>query len=369
MDAILHKRYERLKRIEGVLPPVGAAEADCRDPQWLLQRLGDAYGDADPKAQLRALQRDLRDLVKQGRIAAVNPRGKPLRYRRHKEDLKEDAAIWSHTLQQIRDLVGGVAKARQLDRLWQQLPTNDEVPLLDGDRLRIVPDSLRLRPPAANPDALTAVIAALAQGCALEVKYENAEGERKGARIHPQAVVQRGPIPYLFALKNDEDAPVRLYALHRMIKATVLPEVPARKAQGFNLDQAIAEGRVDFGQGTMIALELRVRGYLTTILLDCPLSDDQEEADEPEGSDFALRVTATVPSTGQLLRWLLGAGDNLEVVAPADLRHTVAVQAAKMAGLYDVEGVCAEAANSAQRDSCRGTTAVTENGEMSLRQT
>ena len=61
--------------------------------------------------------------------------------------------------------------------------------------------------------------------------------------MHPQALVQRGPIPYLFALKNDEDAPVRLYALHRMIRAEALPEMPARAAAGFDLDQAIAEAR------------------------------------------------------------------------------------------------------------------------------
>jgi predicted DNA-binding transcriptional regulator YafY len=62
--------------------------------------------------------------------------------------------------------------------------------------------------------------------------------------------------------------------------------------------------------------------------------------DEPKGSEFDLRVSARVPSTGQLLRWLLGAGDNLEVIAPPDLRHVVAVQAGKMAAIYsDRSGV------------------------------
>ena len=39
-------------------------------------------------------------------------------------------------------------------------------------------------------------------------------------------------------------------------------------------------------------------------------------------------------STGQLLRWLLGAGDNLEVMGPGDLRRVVAAQAAKAAAIY-----------------------------------
>ncbi|MBP8197618.1 MAG: WYL domain-containing protein, partial [Chromatiaceae bacterium] len=51
-------------------------------------------------------------------------------------------------------------------------------------------------------------------------------------------------------------------------------------------------------------------------------------------SGFLLRVRARIPSTGQLLRWLLGAGDNLEVMAPAELRRVVAAQSAKTAALY-----------------------------------
>jgi predicted DNA-binding transcriptional regulator YafY len=136
------------------------------------------------------------------------------------------------------------------------------------------------------------------------------------------------------ALKNDEEAPVRLYALHRMIRAETLAQTPAREAEGFGLDQAIAAGKVDFGQGELIDLELRVRGYLADLLRVCPLHDEQRSDDEPEDSDFDLRVSARVASTGQLLRWLLGAGPNLEVVAPADLRHMMAVQTAKMVAVY-----------------------------------
>lgn len=80
-----------------------------------------------------------------------------------------------------------------------------------------------------------------------------------------------------------------------------------------------------------------MRGYLAPLLRVCPLSDDQQLADEPAGSGFGLRVRARVPSTVQLLRWLLGAGDSLEVVAPAELRQVVAVQAAKVTALYSGE--------------------------------
>jgi len=335
MAATHETRIARLKRLEALLARGRAADA-CPDGARLLAILGEDYAGTTPQARRRALQRDLDELVKAGRIEAVNPGGKPLRYRRVTDAPDEDQAIWEYNLMVMRALVAETLPRRQLDRLWQRLLTNAEGPRLDEGRLRIVPDTLRLQAVELYPGVLGAVIEALTRPCALQVRYQNAEEERGDACLHPQALVQRGPIAYLFALKNDEEEPVRLYALHRMIRAQALAETPARAAAGFDLDQAIANGQVDFGQGEMIDLELRVRGYPVTLLTTCPLAADQRLEDEPLDSDFEIRVWAQVPSTGQLLRWLLGAGNNVEVVAPPDLRRVMAVQAAKMAAIYAV---------------------------------
>ena len=45
-------------------------------------------------------------------------------------------------------------------------------------------------------------------------------------------LVQHGPTPYLFALKNDETAPVRTHARHGMIRARPKLTEPGRKAAG-----------------------------------------------------------------------------------------------------------------------------------------
>lgn len=333
MTAAYLNRVERLKRLEQLLP-LGVAPANCLDGAQLLAILGDAYGSGHDSARRRALQRDLEELVKEGRVEAANPGGKPLRYRRIADDLDDDPKVLEYTLRQINDLAAGAIPERRLDRLWQRLLTGNDEPRLDETRLRMVPDTLRLQPVELYCGVLSAVITALTRRCALQVRYRDAEGFCGDACLHPQALVQRGPIPYLFALKNDEEKPVRLYALHRMIRAEALVQTPARAAAGFDLDQAISQGLVDFGRGEIIDLELRVRGYIATLLTACPMEPDQTLEDEPTDSDYELRLWARVPSTGQLLRWLLGAGDNVEVVAPADLRRVVAVQAAKMAALY-----------------------------------
>lgn len=124
--AIHHNRYERQKRLEWLLPASGTAPANCPDGAHLLKSLGDAYSTTSHEASRRALQCDLDALVKDGRIKAVNPNGKLLRYQCVKDDLNDDALIWKYTLQQISDLVADVLPQRQLDRLWQQLLTDAE---------------------------------------------------------------------------------------------------------------------------------------------------------------------------------------------------------------------------------------------------
>lgn len=334
MNAIHHGRFERQKKLEGLLPPPGSASSVCLDAQQILRRLADDYGEGNASARLRAVQRDLKALVEQARIEAVDPAVKPLRYRRQREDITDDEAIWTYTLEQMRALIGSLIPTRQLERLWSHLPTIPDFPVLDESWLRFLPDTVRLLPPVLEQDALAAVISALIKQRALDVCYTNAEGETTSARIHPQALIQRGPLPYLFALKNDEPAPVRLYALHRLRSAKLLEDVERRRAVHFDLEQAIASGHADFGSGECILLELRVRGYLADVLEACPLNAEQVWEAEPAESEFKARVRAPVPSTGQLLRWLLGAGPNLEVVAPLALRDVVAGQAAKTVALY-----------------------------------
>ena len=84
MSAAYHSRIQRLRRLEALLPPVTTAPADCPDGTRLLDALTDAYGAGDKPARRRALQRDLEELIKVGRVKAVNPGSKPLRFRRRR---------------------------------------------------------------------------------------------------------------------------------------------------------------------------------------------------------------------------------------------------------------------------------------------
>ena len=334
MSATFSSRIHRLRRLQGKLPRPGTPEGECLIISQLLLLMPDGYGTGPEPTRRRAMQRDLDELVRDGLIEVVNPGGKPQRYRQVSNHRLQDEVDWQYLLSHIRDLVQDLLPQRRLDRFWNRLQQALDSPLLDERKLRLVPDTLRLCPPEIHAGVLEAVISALLKDCVLEILYENARGERGQARLHPQALVQRGPTPYLFALKNDETEPVRTYALHRMIRARARLGEPGRKAAGFDLDRVIASGQVDFGRGQVIDLELRVRGYPVDVLQVCPITPTQRMEDEPADSPFLARVRVQVPETGALLRWLLGLGDNVEVVAPAGLRLVMREQTLKAAGHY-----------------------------------
>lgn len=332
--AIHIDRVDRLKALVRLIPAYGPA-SKCPDSAVLLERAASRYAEnRSNAARRRALQRDLEELVEAGRIEAVNPGGKPLRYRQLRA--APDTRMWGYVRQATRELIESALPLRRFDALWTQLLDTEADPglHLGEDKLRIVSDTLRLQPAAIRESVLTDVLDALARSLTLQVGYRSGQGRSSQPTLHPQGLLQRGPRLYLFALKDNETEPLRMYALHRITRSTVGTE-SARAVPGFDLQAEIDRGAADFSDGELIDLELRARGYVVELLRDCPLADGQRVEVEPKGSQFEARITARLPASGQLLRWLLGCGDNVEVVSPSDLRHVVAVQSAKAAALYE----------------------------------
>lgn len=323
----------RIDRLDALLRriPLHGNSMDCPSAATLLARLARQYVDhASDTARHRAIQRDLGELIGEGRIEAVNPGGKPLRYRRVR--IKTDHHIREYLRRTIRDLSDNVLSLSELEAIWPQLRDPEDGLGLGEDKLYILSDTQRLLPAAIQRDVLTKVLEALSKSQTLQISYRDKVGKYTQPTLHPQALLQRGPRLYLFALKNDEEA-VRTYALHRITRADASCEA-ARSARGFDLKTVIASGEADFGKGENIELHLRVRGYVADLLRECPLSANQRILEEDENSNFEACIHATVPATGQLLRWVLGFGDNVEVLGPDEFRHAIQVQASKMAETY-----------------------------------
>ena len=201
------------------------------------------------------------------------------------------------------------------------------------NKVRTVPPTQPLIPPAIDDDVLCAVSTALLHEHQLEIQYRR-KGEKlsKHYQLHPLALVQRGSVLYLYARLFDHPN-ARILALHRIEQANVLDDLPAVAPEGFDLDDLLAAGNLDFGRGERIAVRLRFYDGKGEHLHETPLSDDQciEEDGLARG---VLTLNATVADTPQLRWWLLGFGEGVEVQEPESLRHELSDTSARMAARY-----------------------------------
>jgi len=108
-------------------------------------------------------------------------------------------------------------------------------------------------------------------------------------------------------------------------------EVPATVPEGFNLECCIQEGEFSYPVGAPIRLKAVFSHGAAYHLHDMPLSADQVLT-ELDHERVLLR--ATVENTAELRWWLLGFGELVEVLAPADLRGEFRERAAALAAVY-----------------------------------
>lgn len=321
--------------VKGVMARQGRQGASTT-ANLLLQQLPHLYA-SDAKAAKRAAQRDLRELVDEQHSEVLASRGRELQYvpAGFQSLPASQRMLRDITREHLRDLIQDSMLKRSLEKLWPELlnPSRDEGVALGEDKLRIVSDTQRLIAAEFREDVLAAVLEAFAVSRSLVMQYRDAKGDASTREVHPLGLLQRGPRVYLWAWRPGTEDSLRMYAMHRVISAT-LGDASAQPMPGFSLQERIEKGQADFASGESIELVLRVRGYVADVLRDCPLSETQRIEEEDEGSDFDARVYATLPSTGQLLRWLLGGGDKIEVLAPLALRGVLAAQTAKMTALY-----------------------------------
>lgn len=104
-----------------------------------------------------------------------------------------------------------------------------------------------------------------------------------------------------------------LSALDRFKNARLLKD-GCRRPADFDLDKYLAEGAVEFPvnkNGGSIRLSIRMAADVAFHLRESPLGQKQKIGPEEDGF---VRIDATVPDTSQLRWWLLGFGDQVEVM-------------------------------------------------------
>lgn len=199
-----------------------------------------------------------------------------------------------------------------------------------GDKVRIISPTQPLLSPQVDEEILSTLQEGLLQNRQCAITYQRrGNGGEDAYPVNPLGIVQRGVVLYLVCtIKTYSD--LRILAIHRVLSATLL-ETPCNRPEGFSLDGYLATGAFGWMTNQSIQFEALFANAAGNHLSETPLSLDQAVTVQDDGW---LKVTATIQYNHQLVWWLLGFGADVEVVAPADLRHQMAEKLKLAASRY-----------------------------------
>jgi predicted DNA-binding transcriptional regulator YafY len=189
------------------------------------------------------------------------------------------------------------------------------------EKFCVVQPAQGLIPPELDHGILAIVHDALLNEKQLLVTYLatiRSDAKIKEYILHPQGLIQRGPVTYLAAMTNDYEDPV-FYALHRMQTAQKL-EKNCRLKPSFNLNE-FASKHGHFGTGNLIHFKARICDHLALMLDETKLSENQVIS--PINDSGYREITADISNTWQLRWWVLGECDRIEVLEPKELRQEI----------------------------------------------
>lgn len=199
----------------------------------------------------------------------------------------------------------------------------------DGKTMGRWPEKVTVVPrtqPLLAPTMVAQVVEAIYEGVLKEKRIcalyrRKGEEDLREYEISPLGLVVSEPIVYLVCTLWDY-SDVVLLALHRFQSAELL-ERPANRQPDFNLETFVREGALGFAvdPGKRIVLQAIFTEAAAEHLQETPLCTSQRMTAAEEGWVF---IEADVVDTNQLRWWLLGFGDQVEVLSPPELRDEFA---------------------------------------------
>lgn len=317
-----------------------------RHPRWVtapdLKRL---LAERDFDVTVRTIQRDLEKLSATFPLT-VNDRGRPFGWSWPKNYLTEipgiePAAALSFVLIErhldpilprtsLEHLQPYFERSRRiLDRLHK--PGLGQWP----DKVRTLPRGIRLVPKDTDPQVIEVVYEALLKERQMRIAYQSRGSETvKSWVVHPLGMVIRDAITYLVVTIFDYQD-IRQLVLHRIQSAQILRE-RRNDLTGFNLETYVQSEafRIPLNQKP-VRIVLKFQKEAALHLFETSLSPDQVLKED--GGDVVFK--ATVPDTKELHWWILGFGDQVEVLKPKSLRQEFQKIAARLHARYARDGV------------------------------
>jgi predicted DNA-binding transcriptional regulator YafY len=189
--------------------------------------------------------------------------------------------------------------------------------------------------PLLSPDIDHELLATIYQALLMEKQirghYKPRGEEPRDYTINPLSIVVVDKIIYLVGTLW-EYTDIKQFALHRF-KSVELLGSDIIEIEDYKLDDYINQGHFEYlVDGDMeITLKLQIAPWLAQHLHENKLSEDQTIVSDDE-NNFLLQ--ATVKNTHQLRWWLMGRGNDVEVLEPISLRKEFADTFNKLSARY-----------------------------------
>lgn len=200
------------------------------------------------------------------------------------------------------------------------------------DRVRVLPQSQRLEPPLINQEVQSNIYDALLNGEQLDVQYLKANSKLAQKRIvNPLGIVLMGIVHRLICTMDPDFKKIRHLPLHRFKTANANGETSI-EPENFDIDDYLDKESLSFLRTEKkLKVELLFRGNTGFHLSETPVSKDQKYKEEKNGK---IRISGTVADTEQLRWWILGFGENVEVIKPSTLRDEIALRVKLVNAIY-----------------------------------
>lgn len=199
-------------------------------------------------------------------------------------------------------------------------------------KIRVVPRSFQLQPPVFKDGVLDTVFEAVLKERKLAMRYRrrNETELRKYPAINPLGLVFIESLIYLVATVGQHDNPVQ-FLLHRMEEVRLLPNSVSIPA-GFSLKNYVDQGEFCYPTGGgRVRLKALFEQEAAVYLVETPIPG---ELRVEETEDGRVLLEAEVEDSYQLRRWLMGFGDDVEMLEPETLRDLFKGMAANLRRMY-----------------------------------
>lgn len=190
-----------------------------------------------------------------------------------------------------------------------------------NNKVAVIPRGFSLQPPATPADIQNCIYNGLLQQKQISVTYQSSKTDNpKEYIIHPLGLVVREQVSYIVCMINDHLEPRHL-VLHR-IKQAILLEQTSKECSGFSLSEYIESGQIGWiYKFKQINAVLRMSKRASLPFYETPQDIVLQKFDL---ENDIVRIRVILPDTKEMRAWLLGFGDELQVLQPQSLRKELA---------------------------------------------